>query len=353
VIREALDVAARARQSRERFETPRPACLAVGVDQAERLFDEIDADLARRFAALLAALVRERLACVIVALRSDAYARFQSVDPFIKLRAVGATLDVAPPNAAELEEIVTQPVEACEPRLSFETQDGRSLAARLVADAKGGDALPLLQMTLARLYDAEARRGDGLLRHADYAGMDQAVTETANEALAEVTEAARAELPALLTGLVRSFSDDPLSGQPIPIVAPLNRRMFESASLSRKALIDAFIEKRLLAARRMTRSCASGRKRARSCGRRPILFRRATRSSLSFMPGKKSRKLARRIILRFPPRSSLRRKGLSRGCPIYQTRCAISSLPQRTLRKLRRGVNASNRRSCTRICRPR
>ena len=78
--------------------------------------------------------------------------------------------------------MVTRPVAACDPPLAFEQKNGRSLAATLVADARGGDALPLLQMTLARLYGAEAARGDGLLRFADYQGMDAAVTQTANEA---------------------------------------------------------------------------------------------------------------------------------------------------------------------------
>ena len=109
------------------------------------------------------------------------------------LREAGETFDLVPPTSAELEEIVTRPVAACQPPLAFEQQPGRSLAAQLVADARGGDALPLLQMTLSRLYAAEAGRGDGVLRFADYRGMDAAVTETANEALATLNDAAKAE----------------------------------------------------------------------------------------------------------------------------------------------------------------
>ena len=101
---------------------------------------------------------------MIFALRSDVYARFQSIEALVGLREAGATLDLVPPSAAELEEIVTRPVAACRPPLAFEQKDGRSLAALLVADSRGGDALPLLQMTLSRLYAAEGTRGDGMLR---------------------------------------------------------------------------------------------------------------------------------------------------------------------------------------------
>ena len=127
----------------------------------------------------------------MTALRSDAYARFQGFDALVALRDAGATLDLSPPTASELEEMVKRPVAACDPPLAFEQRDGRSLAAVLVADARGGDALPLLQMTLARLYAAEAARGDGLLRFADYQGLGEAVTQTANEALEGLDAAAR------------------------------------------------------------------------------------------------------------------------------------------------------------------
>ncbi len=247
-IRDALERAALRRQKDAGFETPRPSRVALAVDQAERLFVEVEPARANAFANLIAALVRNGLVYLIVVLRSDAYARFQSVEAFRSLREAGATFDLVPPNAAELEEIVTRPVAACEPPLAFEEQGGRSLAAKLVADAKGGDSLPLLQMSLSRLYAAEAARGDGLLRFADYRGMDAAVTETANEALETLSEAARAELPALVTGLVADVSADPLTGAPTPVISALDRAGFQADRPARKALVEAFVTKRLLTA---------------------------------------------------------------------------------------------------------
>ena len=247
-LREALDKAAAARQAEQKFEAPRPARLLVGVDQAERLLIETEPALATRFCALLSALARHRLASVVMALRSDAYARFQAIDALVALRDAGATLDLMPPTPSELEEMTTRPVAMCDPPLAFEQKDGRSLAAQLVADAHGGDALPLLQMTLSRLSAAEAARGDGVLRFADYHGMDEAVTETANEALAGLEASAREQLPDLIAGLVRDVAADPLTGAPTPVIGALDRVRFEKGRPERAALVEAFVAKRLLTA---------------------------------------------------------------------------------------------------------
>jgi tetratricopeptide (TPR) repeat protein len=246
-LRDALERVAVQRQQDAGFDAPRPARLALGIDQAERLFTEASPDGVARFVEVLALLVRQRLATVVMVLRSDAYAAFQGSDGLVALREDGATLDLVPPSAAELEEIVTQPVAACHPPLAFQQQAGRSLASQLVADARGGDALPLLQVSLARLYTAEAGRGDGLLRFADYSGMDEAVTQTANDALNTLDAAARAELPALVAGLVSDVSVDPRTGAPVPVVTVLDRRGFET-SPARAALVEAFVAKRLLTA---------------------------------------------------------------------------------------------------------
>jgi tetratricopeptide (TPR) repeat protein len=245
-VRTALERAAAKRAAAEQFASPRPARLLLGLDQLERLFLEADRARAEAFTGIVAALVRQQLAYVVAVLRSDAYPQFQAVGNLRDLRQSGATFDLVAPAPAELEEIVTRPVEACRPPLAFETRKGRSLAAVLVADAKGGDTLPLLQMTLARLFDAEAARGDGLLRFADYPGMDAAVARTAEEALATVGEAARAQVPALVTALVRDVAVDATTGAAVPVVAPLERTAFERGQKARAALIDAFVANRLL-----------------------------------------------------------------------------------------------------------
>jgi tetratricopeptide (TPR) repeat protein len=248
-IRAALERAARQRAEILHHAAPRPARLLIAIDQVERMFVEADPIKTDAFAEILRALVEQKLATAIVALRSDAYARFQLVPGFVALLETGGTsYNLLPPNADELEDIVTKPLAACHPPLAFEiSAQGRSLAEALVADARGGDALPLLQMTLQRLFDAERIRGDGVLRFADYPGIDQAVADTAAEAIGTLGADAAAELPALLTALVGDVAQDAAAGT-LPIVVPVDRAAFERGLAIRTALIDAFVAYRLLTA---------------------------------------------------------------------------------------------------------
>ena len=198
-VRTALVRAGQARAQTVHYETPRPVRLILAVDQLERLFVEVASARAEAFAKLLRCLVEAKLASLIVALRSDSYGRFQASPDFLALlQEHGGTLDLLPPSPNELEDIVTRPIAACHPPLAQETDaDGRSLAERLVADAHGGDALPLLQMTLQRLFEAEGVRGEGVLQFADYPGMDAAVMRATNEAVMGLTGAARRHAPEL------------------------------------------------------------------------------------------------------------------------------------------------------------
>ncbi len=248
-IRGALERAAQERAQKMNYDRPRPARLLLALDQVERLFVETGPASVEDFAAVLRALVEAKLAVVVAALRSDTYGRFQQVESFLALREAGATLDLLPPAAHELEDIITRPVAACEPPLSFENNEkGLSLAQVLAADAKGGDALPLLQMTLQLLYEAQEKRGDGVLRFEDYPGIDEAVARAAGEAIAQLDQTApeaRAALPALVTALVRNFEVDP-AGKITLTLLPIARDAFERGRPARRALVDAFIAARLL-----------------------------------------------------------------------------------------------------------
>ena len=245
-IRTALGRAAAARAARMRFAEMRPARLALAVDQAERLLLEANPAVADIFARLLSALVKNRLAYVIVALRNDGYPRFQQVEALRELRRGGAIFDLVPPGPAELEEIITRPVAACRPTLMFEMKDGRSLSDVLVSDARGPDVLVLLQMALSRLFKGEAARGDGELRFADYPGLGEAVSETAQEALMTLDSEARAQLPALILALVSDVVAEPGTEALVPAVTGFERTEFERNKPARTKLVDAFIAHRLL-----------------------------------------------------------------------------------------------------------
>jgi tetratricopeptide (TPR) repeat protein len=247
-VSSALARAAESRKIAMKYEAHRPIRLLLAIDQMEQLFIDADPRQLEAFAAIIRLLVEYGFASVCATLRSDAYGRFQAVAPFLAmLEERGAIFDLLPPSANELDDIVTRPVAACTPPLAYETDsNGRSLAGLLIADAKGGDALPLLQMTLQRLFDAEAGRNDGVLRLADYPGMDVAVTKAAEEAVAGLDAHARLALPQLLTAFVRDVVIDPSGKLDALTIKPVVRAEFERGDPGRKALIDEFVSRRLL-----------------------------------------------------------------------------------------------------------
>ncbi|WP_437556588.1 ATP-binding protein [Acidithiobacillus sulfuriphilus] len=247
-LQEALDRAANAQRETVKSDTKPHARLLLGIDQTERWFMEnIPSGTIHAFAALLGAWVEQSLVTLILTLRSDAYTGFQNVPALLRLRESGATLDLVPPTSAELEEMITQPVADCSPPLVFgECDGGQSLASRLVADAQGGDVLPLLQMTLVRLYEAEETRKDGKLSCDDYHGMEEAVTEAADSAMEKLSPSEREPLDLLILGMIDNVSLDALSGKWQPIIKPLPRVTFARDNPGATKLLDALIDARLL-----------------------------------------------------------------------------------------------------------
>ena len=228
-------------------DTPHAARFILAVDQLERLFVEASSEEAEAFAVLLRDLTAHDLAIVVAAMRSDAYGAFQAIETFAALREKGAMHDLLPPSPAEIEEIINRPVLACDPKLAFETAaDGRSLGQVIAADAQGGDVLPLLQMTLQHLFDAEKKRGDGLLHFADYRGLDQAPVEVIAAALAPLDQAARDSVSALIIAFAHGVELDPASGKPVVTLRPIVREAFERGRKERRALIKSLIAHRLL-----------------------------------------------------------------------------------------------------------
>jgi CHASE2 domain-containing sensor protein len=246
-IRSALGNAAQQRATERNYAAPRPVRILLAIDQLERLFVEANADESAAFAEFVQSLVSNDCAYVIFALRSDSYGSFQSVQGFLSLREGGAIHDLLPPTMLELEDIVTRPVSACFPPIEFERDaSGKSLAAMLVGDAKGGDALPLLQMTLERLFQAAKARDDRLLKFSDYEGIEQAVIKAASDALSSLDGPARACLPSLITALVQDLSLETATSKRVITLQPVQRRSFERGHPERTALVDMFVAHRLL-----------------------------------------------------------------------------------------------------------
>src|SRR5581483_8246788 len=142
-------------------------------------------------------------------LRSDlqeAFLKIAAFQPLLTLDRGGRELKLAAPGPADMREVIEGP--AARAGLSFETREevGKSLADELAAAVgAAADALPLLQMTLALLF--ERRDPDHkLLRWADYTamgGLEGAIASQAERVLSGLPEAVGAELGPLLRQLTR------------------------------------------------------------------------------------------------------------------------------------------------------
>ena len=217
------------------------------LDQAEELFSSDAGPEAATFLRLITELGRpdaddQHLGLIVAAtIRTDRYELMQSAPELAGLTSeVFDDLKPMPPN--QFREVITGPAaraSAGGQRLSF----APVLVNRLLEEAaEGGDALPLLALTLRRLYDRYGDTGDITL--ADYAamgGMRRVVHNVVDEVLsAEPEQRARqlAELRAAFIPWLATIADN---DEPV-------RRVTRWSDLpeASRPLIDAFVEKRLL-----------------------------------------------------------------------------------------------------------
>jgi hypothetical protein len=143
----------------------RPPSVVIAIDQGEELFSAEGAAEAARFLDLLARTLSQTPAdaYAIVALRSDSYERLQT-EPRLE-RSKSHLFSLQPISRAEFKAIVEGPA-----RRQSETGSKLfvepALVERLINEAEGADALPLLAFTLERLFIEHG--GDGKLLLADY-----------------------------------------------------------------------------------------------------------------------------------------------------------------------------------------
>jgi tetratricopeptide (TPR) repeat protein len=200
--------------------------LVVLVDQLEELFaPAVTPERREAFAEALSALAASGQVVVIATLRSDVYADFTRSPGLLALKEAGHTQDVITPGAAEIAQIVEAPAAAA--GLTFGVVDaasGERLNDVIVRAASGHDALPLLQFTLSRLFDAMRERlaaagkslgsassEDLVLTPADYdafGGLEGAIGERAEETFRALDPAAQEQLPRLLRALAAVEQSD-------------------------------------------------------------------------------------------------------------------------------------------------
>lgn len=250
-VERALDRVGEAQRARGGFDRPVRVDLLLVVDQLDDLFASNVADVDRaQFAKLLAALIATGRVWVVATLRAALYEPFLEEEALKALKDSGADYDLAAPGPAELADIVRKPAEAA--ALTFERNAaGVSLDERLLADAAGADTLPLLQFTLQRLFEErQVADGETRLTFAAYealGGLDGAIDQAAERALAILGEAEIGALPRLLRQIAIPVRDSTsgVPGQSALTIrsTPLNEAAPNPAG---QRLVDALVEARIL-----------------------------------------------------------------------------------------------------------
>ncbi len=207
-LRLALERAAAADENSARGGL-RQARLVLVLDQLEVFFTAAafpDQPL-RTLDALLARLAQSGLVWIIATLRSDFYHRLVELPQLNALAAGLGQYQLAPPSAAEIEQIVRGPAEVAGLGFELDEQTGIGLDA-VVREAAARDpaSLPLLSFVLDELYrrDVEAAGGSTLTyrSYRELGGLEGAIARHADELVDGLSAELLSALPALLLSLV-------------------------------------------------------------------------------------------------------------------------------------------------------
>ena len=228
-------------------ERPAPPTLILPLDQAEELFS---ADAGAQGAELMSLIRRltvrtdlQPLSLIVVAtIRTD---RYEVMQTHPELAGVESRVfdDLKPMPPTQFKEVIIGPAARA-------SEGGRRLAIspdlveRLLVDAaEGADTLPMLSLTLARLYADYGSTGELTVEQYEAMGGMRRVVETEiNEILAADPDQRRHQLDCLRAAFIPWLATvNPHNDQPL-------RRMarYEDLPQESRPLIDALVAKRLL-----------------------------------------------------------------------------------------------------------
>lgn len=239
-IRQGLAAAAKQAGLAERGE----ARLMLLVDQLEELFtrDTLSDTDRESFVAILEALAKSGLVWVVATMRSDFFDRLEKLPRLLKLSEGEARYLVAPPEPAEIAQMVVQPAREAGVRFEVDEKGGTSLDQKIQqAAARDAGALPLLSFLLDQLW--QARDKDGWLTFAAYdalGGLEGSLGRRADEVFAALAPDVREALPEVLRALVTVGPDTAGAGRPATArTAPLSN--FPKGTPAR-TLVDALLD---------------------------------------------------------------------------------------------------------------
>ena len=200
-ITAALRRAGEAMRAKKKLDHVAKVQLVVVFDQLEALLlgPAASRDL---LVPLMDAMARSGAIAVIATLRSDYYPEFQANPGLMALKTDGASFDLAPPNALEINEIIEWPARAA--GLGLQQDGEQDLAALLNKAAAKPGSLPLLEFTLASLFDGRDQKSDTLLlkTYAELGGLEGAIAVEAERLVSALSAPLQAALPDLLLALV-------------------------------------------------------------------------------------------------------------------------------------------------------
>jgi WD40 repeat protein len=232
----------------ERFLTdarPAPPTIVLPVDQAEELFGATAGEEARDFLTVVAGLLRDGqppLPIVVAGtVRADRYEPLQTAPQLAGLEA-RLFEDLKPMPRDRYREVICGPAARAQ-RAGSRLQWAPELVERLLSDcAAGADALPLLALTLARLYEDYGGGVIGLAAYEAMGGMRRVVQTEIDAVLCADPDTRDRELAQLHDAFIPWLvAINPANDEPL-------RRPARWADLPADSLrlIDALVARRLL-----------------------------------------------------------------------------------------------------------
>ncbi len=236
----------------------KPPALVISIDQGEELFHLEGQDEALSLLALLRDLLTDDApaSIVVIAIRSDSYARLQEAKSLEGIRKV--PFDLGPMPRGSYAAVITGPTKRLE-GTARPVQIDDALVDVLLHDVEVGgakDALPLLSFTLERLYLEKG--GSGALTVDDYhnlGGIKGSIEEAVAQALLADTNPPTprdrtTRLALLRRAMIPRLADiDPDTGAPRRRVARLSKIPVEC-----QPVLENLVKQRLLTKDRVAKT---------------------------------------------------------------------------------------------------
>jgi WD40 repeat protein len=232
----------------DQSDRPEPPTLILPLDQAEELLSSDAGEQGPLLLRVIRSLTVDTdgaTALDLITLATIRTDRYEAMQTRPELAGVGTKLfdDLKPMPPTQFTEVITGPA-ARASQAGHRLAIGPDLTERLLADAAGGaDTLPMLSLTLARLYADYGSTGELTLDQYEAMGGIRRVVETEiDEVLATDRDKRRDQLDCLRAAFIPWLASiNPENDQPMRRVAH-----YDDLPEPSRPLIDALVDKRLM-----------------------------------------------------------------------------------------------------------